>query len=141
MTGVPSVPSPPAGERRASPRTQVVVREARCLFGIEVFFGCALNVGPGGLFISTVRRREPGEVHEIQFEVPGLHRTFRCRARVVWSRGYERSSPRPPGFAVQFLDLPDDDRRVLAEWAERELAATSENGPGRFGDVEEPPSQ
>jgi hypothetical protein len=120
--GTPSQPAPP-GDRRTSPRTPVVVREARCLVGMEVFFGCALNVGRGGLFISSVRRREPGEVHDIQFEIPGLGRVFRCRARVVWSRGYDAGSKRSPGFGLEFLDLPEEDRRALTLWVETAKAA------------------
>ncbi|MBI5017260.1 MAG: PilZ domain-containing protein [Deltaproteobacteria bacterium] len=119
----PAAPTPIAGERRANPRIPVVVREAQCRVGIDVFFGCAVNVGRGGLFISSVRPRHPGEVHEIQFEVPGLDRIFRCRARVVWSRRYAAKSSRSPGFGLQFLDLPQEDRRALEAWVERERAA------------------
>jgi len=106
----------PAADRRAHPRRPVVVREARCHVGAEVFFGCAANVSRGGLFISSVRRRPKEEVYEIRFELPGLSRTFQCRARVVWSRAYESGSRLPPGFGLQFVDLPDEERALIDAW-------------------------
>ncbi|MBI5441252.1 MAG: hypothetical protein HY900_08590, partial [Deltaproteobacteria bacterium] len=51
-------------ERRMYPRSPIVIREARCLAGMDVFFGYAVNVSRDGLFISTPasRKRLPGEV-------------------------------------------------------------------------------
>jgi uncharacterized protein (TIGR02266 family) len=106
-------------DRRVHPRSPVVVREARCICGIEVFFGYALDVSRGGLFISTTKRRPPGEIHEIQFGLPGLQRTFRCRARVVWNRGYQPESHRPPGFGLQFVDLPEEEAQLIDDWVRK----------------------
>lgn len=103
-------------DRRAHPRRPVVVREARCLSGAEVFFGCAGNVSRGGLFISSVRLRPRDCVYELRFELPGLSRTFQCKARVVWSRPYESGSRLPPGFGLQFLDLPEEERALIDAW-------------------------
>ncbi len=106
-------------ERRAHPRSPVVVRQARCIAGMEVFFGYATNVSRGGMFISTPRLRSPGEEVAIRFELPGLDRVFACRARVVWTRPFRPGSPYPPGFGLQFLDLPEEDARRIGEWVER----------------------
>jgi uncharacterized protein (TIGR02266 family) len=105
-----------APNRRAHPRSPIVVCEARCISGIEVFFGYALDVSRGGMFISTTKQRAPGEVYEIRFRVPGVERAFECRARVVWTRRYRAGSSQPPGFGLQFLDLPEEDARVLDAW-------------------------
>ena len=99
-----------------------MVREARCIAGMEVFFGYATNISRGGLFISSPRVRSPGEVFEIRFHLPGVDRTFSCRARVVWVRPYRHGSPLPPGFGLQFQDLPEDDARAIDEWVSRSPA-------------------
>ncbi len=106
-------------DRRAHPRSPIVVREARCICGIDVFFGYALDVSRGGMFLSTTKRRKVGEVYEIRFSIAGLDRTFECRARVVWNRGYQAEPRLSPGFGVQFLDLPEEDARILDEWVRR----------------------
>jgi len=73
-------------DRRTSPRSPIVVREARCIAGMEVFFGCATNVSRSGMFIATPKLRDLNEEYQIQFRLPGSGREIRCRARVVWSR-------------------------------------------------------
>ncbi|MHB8765408.1 MAG: PilZ domain-containing protein [Deferrisomatales bacterium] len=103
-------------DRRAHLRVPAVVREARLIGGKDVFFGYAANVGRGGLFINSPRARSPGEEWEIRFEVPGLGRELRCRARVVWSRRFSPRSPHPPGFGMEFLDLPPADAAAIEAW-------------------------
>ncbi len=107
---------PSSPDRRANPRSPILVREARCIAGIDVFFGYALNVSRGGLFVSSSKRRAPGEVFEIQFALPGLERVFCCRVEVMWSRGYQQETHKSPGFGVRFLDLPDEDVAAIERW-------------------------
>ncbi|PLX43509.1 MAG: pilus assembly protein PilZ [Deltaproteobacteria bacterium] len=105
--------------RRAYPRSPVVVREARYICGMEVFFGYAQNISRSGLFISTAKLREAGDIYEIQFSLPGEStRLFSCKARVVWSRGYRHNSTLPAGFGVEFLDLPEKDAIYIDKWVE-----------------------
>lgn len=103
-------------DRRAYPRSPVVVREARCISGMEVFFGYAQNVSRSGLFIATSKRRSAGEIYDIQFSLPGGERQFHCKARVVWVRPYSQGSPYPPGFGLQFIDLPDQEAEEIDNW-------------------------
>src|SRR5689334_13544395 len=100
---------PTGAERRVYPRSPILIREARCLAGMDVFFGYAVNVSREGLFISTPvpKRRGPGEVFEIRFSLPGRERVFSCRASVVWTRPYRQDSGEPPGFGLKFIDLPE----------------------------------
>jgi uncharacterized protein (TIGR02266 family) len=105
-------------DRRAHPRSPIVVREARCISGIDVFFGYARNIGRGGVFIATPKKRDVGEIHEIQFVLPGLERTFRCRARVVWLRSYRHDSLDSPGFGLEFIDLPQEDGLAIEAWVQ-----------------------
>lgn len=103
-------------DRRINPRSPIVVCAARCISGMDVFFGYAVNISRGGAFISTTKYRKPGEVHPIRFTLPGLDRTFECRARVVWLRRYRNDSLLPMGFGLQFLDLPEEDAQAIDDW-------------------------
>ena len=105
-------------ERRTHPRSPIVVREARCIAGMEVFFGHAANISPGGLFIATSapRKRTVGETVEIQFCLPGSDRAIRCRARVAWIRQYRQGDFATPGFGLQFLDLAPEQRAEIEAW-------------------------
>ena len=103
-------------DRRAHPRSPIVVRETRRISGIDVFFGYAQNISRGGAFIATPKKRMPGETHEIEFTLPGVDQTFLCQARVVWARSYRPGSPHPPGFGLEFIDLPEEDALVIDAW-------------------------
>ncbi len=120
--------SEPTGvNRRAYPRSPVVVREARCICGIVVFFGYAQNISRCGLFISTTKRREAGDTYEIQFSLPGdkSDRQFTCNSKVMWSRPYKHGSPYSSGFGVQFIDLSDEDSEYIDSW----VASVCANNP------------
>ena len=105
-------------DRRANPRSPIVVREARCIAGMEVFFGCATNVSRSGMFIATPKLRDPNAEYEIHFTLPGRGREIRCRARVVWSRRYHHDSKDAPGFGLQFIDLSEEDAADIDSWVE-----------------------
>lgn len=109
-------PEKGSADQRVHPRSPIVVREARCICGIDVFFGYARNISRGGVFIATPKKRKPGEVYEIQFSLPGVERSFRCRARVVWVRGYRHDSHLQPGFGLQFLDIAEEDAEAIDAW-------------------------
>lgn len=103
-------------DRRVYPRSPVVVREARCICGIDVFFGYAKNISRSGLFIATPKLRKPGSVYEIQFKVPGLDHEFTCKGLIMWVRPYKHGNPKPPGFGVKFTELPEEDALLLDKW-------------------------
>lgn len=103
-------------DRRIYPRSPVVVREARCICGIDVFFGYAKNISRSGLFIATPKLREPGSLFEIQFKVPGLDHEFTCNGEIMWVRPYRHGSAKAPGFGVKFTDLSEGDELLLDKW-------------------------
>lgn len=105
-------------DRRTSPRSPIVVREARCIAGMDVFFGCATNVSRSGMFIATPKMRDTNLEYEIHFQLPGGGREIRCRARVVWVRHYRHDSPKAPGFGLEFIDLTDQDVAAIDEWVD-----------------------
>jgi uncharacterized protein (TIGR02266 family) len=110
--------------RRVHPRVPILVRETRCIAGMEVFFGQAINISRGGLFIATSapKKRKAGETFEIEFELPGCDRVFRCQARVMWIRSFRRDKSATPGFGLQFLDLTQEDGDAIEAWILNERA-------------------
>ncbi len=109
-----------AANRRAYPRSPVVVRQAKMRDGREVFFGYASNISTSGLFVSSPKPRKPDEVFDIEFTLPGvLDKRFSCKCRVVWSRSYKSEAPYPAGFGVEFIGLSEEDRKYLKSWVDR----------------------
>ena len=113
-------------DRRVYPRSPVVVREARCICGMEVFFGYAQNISRSGLFIGTPKHRAPGSVYEIQFRLPGVEGEFRCKAKVVWTRRFQADPRLSPGFGLTFVDLPTEEADRIGEWVDGHLSAEEE---------------
>lgn len=103
-------------DRRTSPRSPIVVREARCIAGMDVFFGVATDISCSGMFIASPKLRETEKEFEIHFRLPSDGRQIRCRARVMWTRHYRQGSTLSPGFGLQFIDLPEEDARAIDAW-------------------------
>lgn len=108
-------------DRRAYPRSPVVVREARCISGMDVFFGYGCNISRSGIFIGTTKQRTPGTIHEIQFRLPGLDHEFKCTACVVWTRPFRPHSPLQPGFGLAFTNLPPEEADLIDQWVSTHL--------------------
>ncbi|TAL17011.1 pilus assembly protein PilZ [bacterium] len=107
-------------DRRAYPRSPVVVKKAKLHYGNEIFFGYATNVSRSGLFISSTKLRSPGETYAVEFTLPGdASRRFVCRAEVMWARPYRQGSFCSAGFGLRFLDLPEEDAVFIDEWVKR----------------------
>lgn len=103
--------------KRHAARTPLIVEKIPCGDGQKTLFGYAKNFSRGGLFIATVKPREPGEEFMIELTLPTQPRhTFRCRCVVVWKRHFQRKSPHEPGMGVRFLDLADADGDKVEEW-------------------------
>jgi uncharacterized protein (TIGR02266 family) len=112
--------------KRHASRFPLIVEKIPCGDGQKTLFGYAKNVSRGGLFISTVKPREPGEVFTVELTLPMPHRyTFRCRCEVVWKRHFLRKSSDEPGMGLRFLDIPDADGDKIDEWVEGQAAKIS----------------
>lgn len=103
--------------KRHATRSPLIVEKIPCGDGHKTLFGYAKNVSRGGLFIATVRPREPGEEFVIELTLPMNPRhTFRCRCEVVWKRHFQRKSSLEPGMGLRFLDIADADGDKVDEW-------------------------
>jgi len=103
--------------QRHATRSPLIVEKIPCGDGQKTLFGYAKNVSRGGLFIATVKPREPGEEFIIELTLPmkpGY--TFRCRCEVVWKRHFQRKSSHEPGMGLRFIDIADADGDMIDEW-------------------------
>ena len=105
--------------KRHATRTPLIVEKIPVEDGQKTFFGYAKNVSRGGLFISTVKPREPGEKFTIEIVLPVNPKyTIRCLCEVVWKRHFQKKSSYEPGMGLRFLDLNNEDGDKIESWVE-----------------------
>lgn len=113
--------------QRGTLRAPLIVEKIPCGDGRKTLFGYAKNLSRGGLFIATVKPREPGEEFTIELNLPTPDRfTLRCQCQVVWKRLFQRNSPFEPGMGLRFLDLPDAAAEKIEAWVNAQATAPSE---------------
>jgi uncharacterized protein (TIGR02266 family) len=103
-------------ERRTT-RAPIIVEKIPCGDGVKTLFGYAKNISRGGLFIATVKPREPGEIFTIEMALPTTPKhSLRCRCEVVWKRHFQRKENLQPGMGLRFIDLAVADGDKIDEW-------------------------
>jgi uncharacterized protein (TIGR02266 family) len=112
--------------KRRATRAPLIVEKVPCDDGLKTLFGYAKNISRGGLFIATVKPREPGEQFMIELSLPVNPRhTFRCLCEVVWKRHFQRKKSIEPGMGLRFIDLNDADGVKIDEWVSELSAKTT----------------
>ena len=113
--------------QRLATRSPLIIEKLPIEDGQKTFFGYAKNISRGGLFIATVKPREPGEKFTIELTLPGTPRhTFRCQCEVVWKRHFHKKTSHEPGMGLRFLDLAEADGDFLEVWVETQVSQLSE---------------
>ncbi len=69
----------------------------------------------GGSFLRSDLLLEQGERLQLVFQVPGVPRAMHCEATVAWVRRFPEPS-QPGGMGVEFVQMPEADRLMLAEY-------------------------
>lgn len=99
-------------ERRSSIR---IIVELRVFYGpnqSKLLTGYSVDLGAGGLFLSTSCPFEINDTVKLKFTVPGdEEKVISCNARVAWINR-EGSQPKPEypvGAGFQFEDLAPED--------------------------------
>ncbi len=108
-------------KRRRAPRIPVSL-DISYDTGKDVLSGSLLDLGEGGVFISTPRPLEEGSPLRLCFPVPEREDSLVIEGTVVW-RQDAVSSPRP-GMGVRFEGMDEEDRRHL----DRFLAGQEDGG-------------
>ncbi len=101
---------------RRHPRRAIGVDfRARDLQGAGQLLFEAVDVSAGGAFLRSDLLLEEGEPLVLEFRVPGVPRLIRAQGRIAWVRRFPAAGE-PGGMGVQFLQLADDDRRLLSDF-------------------------
>lgn len=103
-------------ELRRNLRVPLIVEKLACGDGHKTFFGYAKNISCGGLFIATVKPREPGEQFDIELTLPPDRFVVRGRCEVIWKRLFAGGGKPEPGMGLRFLDLPAPVAARLEAW-------------------------
>jgi len=104
-------------DKRCTLRVPLIVEKLPCGDGRRTFFGYARNLSRGGVFISTVNPREPGEQFDLHLTLPpAAGRTLLCRCEVVWRRQLAQGRKLEPGMGLRFLNLSQETADALERW-------------------------
>lgn len=103
--------------QRLATRVPLIVEQIPIEDGQKSFFGYAKNISRGGLFIATVKPREPGEVFTIELTLPlNPRHPVRCRCEVIWKRHFQKKTKLDPGMGLRFIDIADTDGDKIDAW-------------------------
>lgn len=110
MAVPPSEQAPRAGGRTDKGRANRALLEAPVqLRGGSVsstWAGVAKNIGPGGVFVATVRFLGVGERVTLTLEMQGDAAPIEALAEVRWCRPFTELNDLPAGLGLRFIDTP-----------------------------------
>ena len=107
--------------KRRALRAPLIVEKIPCEDGYKTLFGYAKNISCGGLFITTVKPREPGEIFLIELTLSTKPPCkIRCQCQVVWKHLFKRKDQQEPGMGLRFLDLTEGDGDRIEAWVEEQ---------------------
>ncbi len=105
--------------KRRALRAPLIVEKIPCEDGYKTLFGYAKNISRGGLFITTVKPREPGETFLIELTLSTKPPCkIRCQCQVVWKHLFKRKDQKEPGMGLRFLDITEGDGDRIEAWIE-----------------------
>ena len=104
--------TPPAPRRVFQPALRVEI----ALDGDRPrFLGYGADLSTTGVFVQSMRPKEPGTVLGIRLHLPSpASEAIVCVGEVMWTRGYSGPYGRSPGMGLRFLDLPASSLEILA---------------------------
>jgi len=87
------------------------------------YTGLAKNIGPGGIFVATVRSLGVGDRVIVILNVKGDAGPIEALAEVRWCRPFVELNDQPAGVGLRFIDTP-----LRAAVLANELRRSSPNG-------------
>jgi uncharacterized protein (TIGR02266 family) len=70
------------------------------------------DLSAGGTFLRSDVLLEPGETLSLEFHLPGASASLQAQVRVAWVRRFPDGEA-PAGMGIEFLAMPETDRRLL----------------------------
>ena len=108
------MPNPPSEQTAMPGRRTDKGRANRIALDVPVFLrgdsssfaGVAKDIGPGGLFVATIRLLGVGEKVTVMLDLEGDARPIEARAEVRWCRPFVGLDELPAGVGLRFIDTP-----------------------------------
>ena len=94
--------------RRIPYQVNVVMRPRE---DVDLLKGEVCNLSKGGMFIKTMLPLKPGTIFDV--EVPMQPLNYIGPVRVLWKRDRDEGPDKPYGMAVEWVDLTDNQKRLL----------------------------
>lgn len=104
--------NPDFQEKRASARIKVELRVYYGPHQSKLLTGYSVDIGAGGLFLSTTCPFDINDIVKLKFTVPGqVEKIIDCNARVAWINKEDRQlKPEyPEGAGLQFFEMESED--------------------------------
>lgn len=113
-------------EKKITLKKEVSTREKRVNAIIKVEYGndkrksidFIKDISKVGLFISTARPFEKGEILDVKFTLPDGNYPIRAKAKVAWSRSEPEGVSKVRGMGIKFLNLSPWDEDALKSFLE-----------------------
>ncbi|GAB4482540.1 MAG: hypothetical protein OHK006_01220 [Thermodesulfovibrionales bacterium] len=103
-----------AENERAAPRCPASLKVAYESFN-EFITEYTRNVSQGGMFISTKRKHQIGEIVVLALTVPGIDHPLRITGEIV-RVSLEMTSPEGAGIGIKFSDMDAESRQMLVNY-------------------------
>ncbi len=72
--------------------------------------GFPINVSEGGMTFQGIQPLQKNQVIRVRFKLPGIGSSMEATGEVAWLNGLGK------GGGMQFIDLPEETRRLINEW-------------------------
>jgi len=115
--------NPENPERRSSIRIKVELRVYYGPHQTKLLTGYSVDLGAGGLFITTTCPFDVDDIVTLKFTVPGEEqKVVACKARVAWinQEGKQPKPGYPVGAGLQFVDMTPEDIASIVGYLEIE---------------------
>ena len=103
-------------ERRAVPRAELEV-DIGVHSEANFYAGFSGDVSAGGIFVATYKPLPVGAKTTLSFVLPGGYHVV-CEGEVTWLRDAMNEWDAPPGMGISFVNLSDEDGRMIRAFAE-----------------------
>ncbi len=105
---------------RASLRKDIPATRVRIVDGGRDLFGFARNISRSGMMIHTAGLCRIGDELGIEFDIPGLDLSVKCRSRIVW-RQLQGQAVGTAREGLKFLDLDPTHADMIDRWINNNL--------------------
>jgi uncharacterized protein (TIGR02266 family) len=77
------------------------------------------NLAKGGLFVKTMKILPVDTLLNVEFSLPDSNQIIHTTGKVAWTRSGDKSSEKiPPGMGIQFIDINQEDEKLLKKFIE-----------------------